>query len=367
MKRILALSVMALCYSCSEPTGYSGMTVRTSSLYNSLFRMAKQGVMFGHQDATLYGVDWKYEPGRSDVRDVCGKYPAVYGWEIGDCELGRDKSLDGVPFTLLREHIIAAYRRGGINTISWHANNPLTGGNAWDTGVERVVASILENGSRHESFKKWLDAVADFMLSLRSDDGELIPILFRPYHEHNASWFWWGAEQSTPEEYKALWRFTVDYLRDIKGVDNLIYVYSPEYVNSEEEYLERYPGDDYVNVFGIDAYCRDAYHPGDKESFPQRVSMQLDIVTSLAAKRGKPAVFSETGSEGVPDSTWWTRVLLPVIRGAEISYVLVWRNAHDIPGHFFGPHPGGGDAEDFRKFEADPLTIFEADLNNVYR
>ena len=358
---------MALCLSCSDQSDHSKMSVRTENLYENLFQLAEKGVMFGHQDATLYGVNWKYEPGRSDVKEVCGKYPAVYGWEIGDCELGKEKSLDGVPFDLLREHIIAAYQRGGINTISWHANNPMTGGNAWDTGEDRVVASVLEGGPLHEQFKQWLDIIADFMLSLRDDNGELIPILFRPYHEHNASWFWWGDKQSTPEEYKALWRFTVDYLRDIKGVNNLIYIYSPEYVDSEEEYLERYPGDDYIDVLGIDAYCQDAYHQDAKDQFSQRVPQQLAIVASLAAQHGKPAVFSETGSEGVPDPTWWTRILLPVIRDANISYVLVWRNAHDIPGHFFGPHPGGADAEDFRKFEADRLTIFEADLNNVYR
>lgn len=53
-----------------------------------------------------------------------------------------------------------------------------------------------------------------------------VPVLFRPWHEHTGSWFWWGEKLCTPEEYKALWHMTVDILRS-DGVDNALYAYSP--------------------------------------------------------------------------------------------------------------------------------------------
>ena len=55
-------------------------------------------------------------------------------------------------------------------------------------------------------------------------------------------------------DYQALWRMTVEYLRDEKGLHNLLYVYSPDVFETEAEYLERYPGDAYVDVLGSDDY-----------------------------------------------------------------------------------------------------------------
>lgn len=79
------------------------------------------------------------------------------------------------------------------------------------------------------------------MLSLRTDAGEYVPVLFRPFHEHTGNGFWWGKGNCTAEEYIALWRFTLEYLRDTKGVHNLLYVYSPDIVSSQDNYLEFWP------------------------------------------------------------------------------------------------------------------------------
>ena len=100
----------------------------TIKLYQNLLELQKKGLMFGHQDALAYGHGWVYEEGRSDVKDVCGDYPAVYGWELGHLELGDAYSLDSVHFDKIQDWIKTVYERGGINTISWHLRNPLTGG-----------------------------------------------------------------------------------------------------------------------------------------------------------------------------------------------------------------------------------------------
>jgi mannan endo-1,4-beta-mannosidase len=73
----------------------------------------------------------------------------------------------------------------------------------------------------------YLDRVADFFASCRGEHGELIPLIFRPFHEHTGSWFWWGAAHASDEEFIALWRFTVDYLRKERGFSHLLFAFSP--------------------------------------------------------------------------------------------------------------------------------------------
>ena len=125
-----------------------GLTCAASPATQLIRRMAKlqkSGVMVGHQDDPVYGHDWKWEQGRSDVKETCGDYPAVMGFELGDLEIGKAKNLDGVPFDRMRQEIKAQNRRGGIVEISWHPNNPVTGKNAWDP-EGKPVGEILPGG-----------------------------------------------------------------------------------------------------------------------------------------------------------------------------------------------------------------------------
>jgi mannan endo-1,4-beta-mannosidase len=178
-------------------------TRETVKLYQNLMKLQSKSLMFGHQDALAYGEGWVYEEGRSDVKDVCGDYPAVYGWEIGHLELGDAYSLDSVHFDKIQNWIKIVYERGGVNTISWHLRNPLTGGTSWDVSSKEVVNSILPGGSKHEVFKGYLDKLATFLLALKTEDGIYIPVLFRPFHEHTGSWFWWGKDLCSVEDYKS--------------------------------------------------------------------------------------------------------------------------------------------------------------------
>ena len=82
---------------------------------------------------------------------------------------------------------------------------------------------------------------------------------------------------------------------------------------------------------------------------------------------GKPMAVTETGYESVPDAEWWTKTLMPVIEKYPISYVLVWRNAHDKPKHFYAPYPGHASAQDFQKFYNDRRTLFAKDMEKVRR
>ena len=100
-----------------------------------------------------------------------------------------------------------------------------------------------------------LDQIAEYNKTLIGKNGEQIPVIFRPWHEFDGDWFWWGKKYCTAEQFKELYRFTVTYLRDTCHVHNFLYAFSPD-VNftSEKEYLERYPGDEYVDIIAMDNY-----------------------------------------------------------------------------------------------------------------
>lgn len=340
-------------------------TAETRALFANLDRIRHEHVLFGHQDALAYGVHWRAEPGRSDVKEVTGSYPAVYGWELGHLETGARLNIDGVDFENIQRWIREAYERGGVITISWHMNNPVSGGSAWDT--TRAIHTIIPGGEHHEMYRGWLDRFAEFVGGLRSE-GRPIPVIFRPFHEMNFSWFWWGGTNVTPEEYVKLWQFTVQYLRDEKGLNNLLYAYSTDRFDAKEQFLEHYPGDAYVDVLGLDDY-----HAWLQENSVELISGRLRMLVELAEERGKIPALTETGLEAIPNPNWWTEQLLAGIQrdevGSRIAWVLVWRNAnreHDRPDHFFAPYPGHPSAEDFVRFQQHPMILFEDDLPDMY-
>jgi mannan endo-1,4-beta-mannosidase len=98
---------------------------------------------------------------------------------------------------------------------------------------------------------------------------------------------------------------------------------------------------------------------------------KLLIVSKYAKKNNKLAAFTETGLETIPNPTWWTDVLLKVMKteGLNVSYVLVWRNDIRSPTHYYAPFPGQVSVPDFMKFYEDPFTLFLEDLRkqNIYR
>ncbi|HEX8428752.1 glycoside hydrolase family 26 protein [Hymenobacter sp.] len=336
-------------------------TAKTKHLYRSLQRMAGTNIMFGHQDDLAYGVGWSYVDGRSDVQSVTGSYPAVYGWELGHLELDSARNLDKVPFAKIREYVKTTYKRGGINTISWHLNNPTNGKTAWDTA--RTVAAILPGGAYHAQYLLYLDRLAAYLRTMRSGL-TAVPIVFRPFHEHTGNWFWWCENTCTPDEYKALWRFTANYLRNTKKLHNLLLSYSSAEVRSLDHYLERYPGDEYVDMMGFDTYCR-----RDTARYKQELNRQLAILQQAATQHGKVAALTETGYDRIPATNWWTKTLLSTLKPYNISYVLVWRNGGTSRDHFFAPYSGHPSADDFKQFYNDPRVIFQNRLSplNVYR
>ncbi|MEO5563570.1 MAG: glycosyl hydrolase, partial [Chitinophagaceae bacterium] len=316
--------------------------------------------MFGHQDDLAYGVGWKYEEGRSDIWDVTEDYPAVYGWELGHLEIDHATNLDSVPFNTMQQLIKQGYERGGVITISWHLDNPLTGKSAW-VPAEGTVASILPGGSKHDLYKNWLDKLAGFMNGLTGSRGEFIPVIFRPYHELNGNWFWWGGKNCTPDEFKKLWSFTVTYLRDVKKLHHLLYAYNTDRFGSREEYLAKYPGDEYVDVIGFDIYQRNS--PNDV--YTADIDRMLTTLEEIAKEKKKLPALTEFGGN-LSDNNWWTGTFLKVLSKHNISYALGWRNAGGKPGgqfEFYVPYKGHATAPDFESFYKADRTLFQKDVS----
>ena len=340
-----------------SPCRGTNLTSQTLHLKSFLQTSHKQGFMIGHHDDTVYGIGWNGDEDRSDIKSVCGDYPAILSFDLGRIELGHKQNLDNVAFDRIRSEAVKQYLRGGIVTFSWHLNNPSTGKDAWDVSDTAVVKKILPGGVLHQEFLKRLDYVAAFINSIKTPKGVKVPVLFRPWHENSGGWFWWGIKCCTPKEYKALWRMTVKHLAD-KGVNNALYVYSPG--ADKDAFLRTYPGDGYVDIAAFDQYQDGISH----EQYVKSMHTMLQFLTTFGKEHHKPIAVSETGYVTLPDSLWWTQTLLPILKDYPVTWVLFWRNAR--LDHFFAPYPGQKSAADFVRFYEDKGTLFCKDIKISY-
>lgn len=358
-------------------------TLQTQALYKNLTKLSANHLLFGHQNTTAYGVNWTDEEDRSDVKDVTGSYPAVFGWDLGRLGPDNEEGVNSRIIERLSKEIKNTYKRGGISTISWHMRNPVTGGNSWTK--DPTVAKLIPGGIAHDKLKAHLDLFVAFNESLKVQDADgkstYVPIIFRPWHEHNGDWFWWGKGPSNEEDFIALWRFTVDYLRNEKGLRNLIYAFSPDRSrmdtnNLYESYFYAYPGDNYVDIIGLDNYW-DLGHPANTASMEDKVKYfveSLEAITDIAQEKNKIAALTEGGQETIWQDAFWTSMILSNVMANEkskrISYFLVWRNANkarEERDHFYASYPGHKSEADFKAFYNSPFTMFENQLPDMYK
>ncbi|HEY0355240.1 MAG TPA: glycosyl hydrolase [Flavisolibacter sp.] len=340
-------------------------TAETKALFRNLGKLSENHTLFGHQHATEYGHGWEGHEDRSDVKSVTGSHPAVIGIDFG----GFTHPTYGKAYKeKLKKITEETYNRGGVVTVSWHFSNPVSkGGFYWvDSLSKPAVRYLIPGGEAHRLYKEILRDVAEWSLSVKGADGKNVPMIFRPYHEFDGDWFWWGKSHSTREEFISLWRFTVGYLRDSMHVHNFIYAFSPDNrFTTEAEFLDRYPGDEWVDMVGMDNYGdMGRYGKYDLEAAIKK----LKIIDNYARKAGKLAAFTETGLESIADPEWYTKSLLKVMKAdkMKICYVLVWRIDTHSATHYYAPFPGHPAVPDFMKFFNDPYTLFEIDLDNIY-
>ncbi len=360
----LILSLLASCKSVAPviQKNTANFTINRNpaaqGLYTRIQHIAEKGYAFGHQDATAYGISWKNDGTqyKSDVGDVAGDHPAVHGFEIGHIELGNSHNLDTVPFSLIKTLVKKGHKKGGIITLSWHPDNPVSNKSAWHT--RKAVKHILKGGRLHEKYKDWLSRVAQFINALTDESGKPIPLVFRPFHEMNGSWFWWGKGHCSPEEYQRLWRETVSLMYTEFGVSHILYAYSPNTFSDEAEYLSYYPGDAFVDILGVDIYQH-----WTTANFTKNLQQNISILGHIAKTKDKPYALTEAGLNKVRVADWWTRVLDKHIAHSGIAWALFWRNAR--PSHHFAPYPEQKSSADFVKFRQLPHVLFLEDIKDI--
>ena len=358
---LLAASLLAGCKQ-GAPVHDSGAEALVLSLRQTVI---DGKTLFGHQDDNVCGVGWRAASGddfeRSDVFDACGKRPALVEYELGGIESGDSLNICSCSFESIRQAALDHYSRGGVVSFIWSTGNLLTGGDVLDTDPGAVKA-VLKGGSCHAQFMESLAAVADFLGSLKTPSGEPMPVIWRPYREHTAAWFWWGQDSCTPAEFAEMWRMTYRYLVRERGLKNLLWAYSPNVgVWNMADYLERYPGDGYVDIVGFDCYEKaertfenDAQWYGTLEEsddlYVTRLVDGLAIIFDVARANNKIPALTECGFVGIKSPHWWQECLYDTIDMFPLAYCVVGRNDADDPEQFHTPYAGFDGNTDFAKF-----------------
>jgi len=219
-----------------------------------------------------------------------GDFPAVFGMDFGFDSPG---TWDGINFRQqMVDEAIQKYREGYLIVFMWHAVRPIEDepvkfkdsiqGKLTDEQWHDLITPGTEINER---WKSQVDVIAWYLQQLRDAH---VPVLWRPYHEMNGGWFWWG-KKAGPDGYKKLYRMLFDRLVNFHKLNNLIWVYGANEVTppNVDPYDTYYPGDDVVDVLGTDIY---------HTNFARNQYDQL-----LAVARDKPIALAEVGAAPSPE------------------------------------------------------------------
>ena len=218
--------------------------------------------------------------------DLTGKYPALFGQDFG-FEGGADKD-STLARPALVEEAKRQWRNGAVVTLTWHAvpptqDEPVSFRESVQSHLtDYEWSELLTPGS--SLYNRWcaqVDVIAGYLRQLRD---ARVPVLWRPYHEMNGNWFWWGGRKGKDGS-AALYRQLFDRLVNLHKLDNLIWVWSPSPPGAggtgPGQLADFYPGSEYVDVLGEDIYGE------------FKTSFYEDL---LALAAGKPITLGETGA-----------------------------------------------------------------------
>lgn len=325
-------------------------------------------VLFGHQNDVSRSVGTKDALG--DVHDVTGSVSGIFGIDslaLFGSEAGGTDAKSALENSI--NYSKKAAENGAIVTLSAHMPN-FTSAKIKDNGDGTYdffdcnfneskdlsgdsLKKILPGGEKNKVFTAYLDTIATYANKLQESN---IPVIFRPLHENTGGWFWWGTG-NTAESYKSLYAYTREYLES-KGVHNMLYVYSPNGpMETEEEYMSRYPGDAYVDILAFDYYNDFNTYPAEADtSFFDHLDQTCQVVSSIAKKHDKLAAISETGvrvmkengsdnegllvknnpvSEAKTGKNWYEEVN-NIAKKNDMPYYMVWANFSDT--NFYVPY-----------------------------
>lgn len=343
-------------------------TEKTITLFNNLKIVQNRSYfLFGQE----FFNSFKYSSGSahgdktySDSHEVTGAYPVVLG---SDFHYYLDKSDTERGYHT--EAVKWAYQQGFIVSFDWHISARNTSSytcNGSPVNLAKNIANGNTNGDRD-----WYLAELDKVIAIINNDlivnGETIPIVFRPLHEMNGNWFWWGAACSgfTPADYRALYQLTVDYVK--ARTNSVLFCWSPNSPVSSTILANYYPGDAYVDIVGLDMYEITA------DPFRQYIGALVDF----AEVHDKVAVLSETGyrndtGNGDAAARYWNDSVSPAIvndpsgKALKIAWVLTWINSSWS--HPYVPHATSTSTakQSFISFKNSRHVVFSDKAETMY-
>ena len=254
-------------------------------LYNYLCSVYKHKTLTGQQESTWMGSP-EYE--MDYIYEVTGELPAIRGLDFinGD-------------FNGVVERSIEWWERGGIVSICWHWGTPPNGvGYESSKGKIDLEEALTVGSELHEGMLAQMDRAAEALLELQEAG---VPVLWRPFHEFDGTWFWWG--KGGRDAFIELWRLMYDRYTDHHGLNNLIWVLG----FADDTKSGWYPGDEYVDIAAGDTY---------------KGGTQLKMYDRLVKIFGeeRPVAFHECGD--IPD------VEKAFEEGALWSWFLTWHTTY---------------------------------------
>jgi mannan endo-1,4-beta-mannosidase len=238
------------------------------------------------------------------VKVLTGKVPAIWGADFimhGTKDLGNE----------IVQEAIKKWKEGFIVTLMWHSGRPMDEPPfGWKESIQGELTDkewleLCTSGS--ELNKRWLAQVDKIAGYLKQLSDAKVPVLWRPYHEMNGVWFWWGNKKG-PKGYQKLWKMMFDRFVNYHHLDNLIWVWNanaPRDIPYDEafDYKDFYPGAEYVDILATDVYNFD---------YEQKDYNQL-----LELAKGKPIALGECGELPKPEI---------LEQQSKWSWFMVWAN-----------------------------------------
>jgi mannan endo-1,4-beta-mannosidase len=324
----------------------------------------KELIQSALQGKTYYSQFNFYDPRKSGelksvYENVLRCRPQIYGMDFYYASGTWYKSKD---IRKTRENLIKIVRetwreRRAIASFSWHLENPYV-----PTGFPRsagyryinskhipdypaehryVIKEILEgrggvcgkgnlsgkdNALGYPSPRTWFEdrckEIAAIINEFVDDNGKPIPFIFRLWHEWEDSWMWWGAKYVSAEDYKRFFILTENTIKQYAPKAQILWAYcSDRYRNTEEEYMERYPGDDYVDIIGFDDYAIGR----SKENWTAAVN-RAALVCKIAKARHLATGLFETNNNKRKIPNYYTNHLNRMLKAKDVrlGIVQIW-------------------------------------------
>lgn len=233
------------------------------------------------------------------LHELTGKLPVVWGTEF--IWRGTSDSDQEVIDEAIRKHC-----EGHLVTLMWHAGRPTDEPPfRWRESIQGELTDeeweeLTTPGTPlHTRWLARIDIVAGYPARLR-DAG--VPVLWRPYHEMNSVWFWWG-DKPGEDGYVKLWRMMYDRYVHHHGLNNLLWVWNanaPRDIPKDQayDYAPFYPGHDYVDILATDVYHFDY----EQKDYGQLLDLAAGRVIALGevGQLPKPEIL-----EAQPQWSWF--------------------------------------------------------------